>query len=517
MEEQEKAPRGVKTMAIVRWGLVILSAVIALWSWSPYVLGQHGDHGASTAPKTKYQCPMHPQVVSDSPGECPICHMTLQPIQVQPTPAPSSSPSPSASQSAAPMPSISANPHAGHAMPASASAHAGHAMAMPSAAPASSIAPGTVPPGTTPITLTFDRLQSIGVRTSLAEDRDGAGVLRVTATVSAPEQGVAEVHVRTPGFVERISVRETGVRVGGGQEMLGIYSPEVFQAQTELLAAKAFGETGARAVEGARQKLELLGMSPAAIDSVIASGKPMRVISVSAPAGGYVSKKNVALGSYVTPETTLYEIVDLSRVYVVADVYARDVAAVRVGTEGRFLPQQGEPVSAKVDLIYPQMGAEARTTRVRMQVKNAKLALRPGQYGYVEFTRDARKVVVVPRDAVVDTGRVAYVFVDEGDGRFTPKVVAIGSEIGDSLEVLAGIAAGDRVVSGATFLIDSESRLQASLAQTSGAAPPSACDADFDRAKYPDKYADCQRCEKQHAGMGSMADDCKKAIAKPWR
>jgi len=514
MEEQEKAPRGVKAMAIVRWALVVLSAVVALWSWSPYVLGQHGDHGAATA-KTKYQCPMHPQIVADSPGECPICHMALQPIQVAPP-----APSPTPSQSAAPAPSSSASAappasaHAGHAMPPampSASAHAGHAM------PASSIAPGTVPPGTTPITISFDRLQSIGVRTSLAEERDGAGVLRVTATVSAPEQGVAEVHVRTPGFVERISVRETGIRVGGGQEMVGIYSPEIFQAQTELLAAKAFGETGVRAVDAARTKLELLGMSPAAIESVITSGKPMRVISVSAPAGGYVSKKNVALGSYVTPEMTLYEIVDLSRVYVVADVYARDVAAVRVGSEGRFLPQQGDPVTAKVDLIYPQMGAEARTTRVRMQVKNAKLALRPGQYGYVEFTRDARKIVVVPRDAVVDTGRVAYVFVDGGEGRFTPKVVALGSEIGDTLEVLAGVTAGERIVSGATFLIDSESRLQASLAQTTGSAPPSACDADFDRLKFPEKYGECQRCEKQHAGMGSMVDDCKKAITKPWR
>jgi Cu(I)/Ag(I) efflux system membrane fusion protein len=428
--------------------------------------------------------------------------MTLQPMTVNPT-APPGAP---------------ANPHAGHQMPAS-SGHAGHEVA-PLASSAPAPAPGSVPPGTTPITLSFDRVQSIGVRTALAEERDTGGTLRVTATVAAPEQGAAEVHVRAPGFVERIGVRETGVKVGAGQELLGLYSPDIFQAESELVAAKGFGEQGARSVAAARQRLELLGMSTRAIDDVLASGKPERVISIRAPASGYVSKKSVVLGSYVTPEMVLYEIVDLSKVYIVADVFQRDIGRVHVGTEGRFATAQ-EPdraVTAKIDLIYPQLNAEARTTRVRMQVQNDKLALRPGQYGNVDFLLNAAKMVVVPRDAVVDTGRASYVFIDEGGGRYTPRVVSIGKELDDGFEVLAGVAAGERVVSSATFLIDSESRLQASLAQAGGAAPaPSACDADFDRTKYPDKWAACQRCEKQHAGMGSMVEDCKNAIPKPWR
>jgi len=260
------------------------------------------------------------------------------------------------------------------------------------------------------------------------------------------------------------------VKVAAGQELVGLYSPDVFQAETELLAAKSFGEQGARSVAASRQRLELLGMSPRAIDDVLATGKPMRVISVAAPASGYVSKKNVVLGSYVTPEMALYEIVDLSKVYVVADVFQRDVGAIRVGTEGRFTPSQ-EPsavLAAKVDLVYPQLNAEARTTRVRMQVKNEKLALRPGQYGNVDFVLEPRRIVVIPRDAIVDTGRAVYVFVDEGGGRYTPRAVTLGKELDDVAEVLAGVNAGERVVSSATFLIDSESRLQASLAQVAG-------------------------------------------------
>jgi Cu(I)/Ag(I) efflux system membrane fusion protein len=512
----EPPPPGVKTMAIVRWILVGLAVVAAAWTWTTYVRGEHPAHASAAAAKTKYQCPMHPQIVSDEPGECPICHMTLQPMAPD-RPPPTAPASP-------PMVMGSADPHAGHGMSAPKDEHAGHVMrsqAASTGAPAGP-PPGSVPAGTTPITLAFDRVQSIGVRTAVAEERRTGRALRVTATVVAPEQGAAEVHVRAPGFVERMAVRETGVKVGAGQELLGLYSPDVFQAESELLAAKSFGDQGARSVAAARERLELLGMSPRAIDEVLATGKSMRVISVVAPAGGYVSKKSAVLGSYVTPEMALYEIVDLSHVYVVADVFQRDIGAIHVGTDGRFAPSQkpDQVLTAKVDLIYPQLNAAARTTRVRMQVKNDKLELRPGQYGNVDFVLAPGKVVVVPRDAVVDTGRVAYVFVDEGGGRYTPRVVALGKDLDDGFEVLAGVAAGDRVVSSATFLIDSESRLQASLAQSGGggAAPaPSPCDADFDRAKYPDKWAECRRCEKQHAGMGSMVEDCKNAVPKPWR
>ncbi|MCL2447925.1 MAG: efflux RND transporter periplasmic adaptor subunit [Polyangiaceae bacterium] len=427
-------PRGIRTMEIARRVVLAFAIVAALWAWALVWRGSRGGdassgglHAAGHA-TTRYRCPMHPQIVSDEPGECPICHMTLQPAA-----------------------EVGAAPSARPAPPS----------------PETPLRPGQVPPGTVPITLDFDRRQSIGLRTALAEERDAAGTLRATATVVAPEQGAAEVHVRAAGFVERISVPETGVRVGTGQELLGVYSPEVFQAESELLAAKSFGDQGAASVAASRQRLELLGMQPRAIDDVLRSGRAMRVVPVIAPAGGYVSKKNVVLGSYVTPETALYEIVDLRKVYVVADLFQRDAASIGVGTQGRFVPagRPGEALSASVDLVYPKLDAEARTTRVRMKIDNAGLALRPGQYGDVEFAARPRKAVVVPRDAVVDTGRAVYVFVDEGGGLLSPREVVLGRDLDDAFEVTAGVAAGDRVVSGATFLVDSESRLQASLVE----------------------------------------------------
>jgi Cu(I)/Ag(I) efflux system membrane fusion protein len=318
----------------------------------------------------------------------------------------------------------------------------------------------------------LDRVQAIGVRTALVEERASSASLRATAIVSAPEQNVAEVHVRAAGFVEGISVRETGVGVKAGQALVSVYSPEIYQAQSELLATKDWSLLPDAAQsshgEAARRKLELLGVSSKTADKVIASGKPFRAIGVSAPISGVITKKNVVLGSYVTPEMALYEIVDLSKVYVVADIFQQSMGRVPLGTMGRFTSANRRDVvaDAKVDLVYPQVNLEARTTRVRMQVQNSKLGLLPGEYGFVEFSSPQQTVLTVPRDAIVDTGEHVYVFVEDQPGHFTPKTVEVGAELADMVEVIAGVSKGDKVVSGATFLIDSESRLQASLSST---------------------------------------------------
>ena len=320
------------------------------------------------------------------------------------------------------------------------------------------------------MTLPLDRVQAFGVRTAIATEQDAAPVLRVTATVEQPEQGVAEVHVRTAGFVERIHVRETGGKVRSGQELVALYSPEVYQAEAELLASRAFGDPVAAA---GRSKLELLGVPPRAIDAIVQGGKPIRAYPVVAPASGYVTKKNVVLGSYVTPDTALYEIVDLSRVYVVANVFAQDAAAAKVGAKATF-SVSGRPeldTRGAIDLVYPSANPEARTVRVRMTVPNEKLRLVPGQVGTLAVERSAAsRVVTVPRDAIVDTGEHTYVFIvdaeAEGDAmRLTPRTVTVGVADGDHVEIAKGLSAGERVVSGATFLVDSESRLRAAIRQ----------------------------------------------------
>jgi len=530
-EGEEAPPRGLTIMAGVRWALLALSAAVAIFAWWSYARADQKGATPSAATEAKYHCPMHPQIVSSEPGECPICHMTLEPVSSSrsvtvPTtspPTPRSAPTTVGSGSTADAKSRNRGTNTGAATTPAVGAPTASARPPMTAA-------GTIPPGTAAIKLTLDRIQLIGVRTAVAAEGNATPTLRVTALVAPPEQGAAEVHVRSPGFVEQIFVNQTGIAVRREQPLFALYSSEILQAETELLVTQQWAAGAATpTADSARRKLELLGMTAKDIDHVVKTRTAMRAIPVYAAQGGYVTKKNLVAGSYVTPEMALYEIQDLSRVYVLADVFQRDAGIVQVGTSGRFVPTRRPDlaVEAQVDLVYPSLNAEARTTRVRMQIKNAKgLTFRPGEYGAVEFETRARRAVVVPRDAVVDTGLHTYVFVVEGEGVFSPREVVLGDEQGEAITVLAGLAAQERVVSGATFLIDSESRLQAAAMQaapTAPSAPPPStqkedrsCE-EIDRAKFFDKWVECQKCVQIHRGMGSMESDCKNAIPEPWR
>lgn len=531
-EGEEKPPRGAKAMAWVRWLLLLGVLVAAVYTNVTYFVTGRGDAAASTP--TLY-CPMHPQITSDRDGECPICHMKLEPIPTERLSGGSSvtgshghHPShaghdakdtpkgkyicpmcpgvendgpghcpichmalePAKADEAQPEQHAEAHVHEGHGEHmAAASAHYTCPMHPevrndgPGRCPichmylervmpprehvTEGVTPGTMPSGTVPVVLSLDRVQAIGVRTTRVAKRAIDLPLRVTATVTAPEQGQAFVHARAAGYIERASVQQTGARVRRGQELVAIYSPEIFQAQAELIASHAWkGQQSDFSQEAARTKLELLGVSPKTIDKILESKKPLRAVPITSPVDGWVVKKNVALGSYVTPDVPLFEIVDLSRVYVVAEVFPKDAHRIGTGTEARFTlaGRDGKTFTGTLDLVYPTLSPTERTTRVRMQVKNPDAALRPGDYGTLEIASEATQALVVPRDAIVDTGASTYVFVVEGEGRFVPRVVALGRGFDDVVEVKDGVFEGENVVSSATFLIDSESRLQASLA-----------------------------------------------------
>jgi Cu(I)/Ag(I) efflux system membrane fusion protein len=327
-------------------------------------------------------------------------------------------------------------------------------------------APAPTPAGTAPLQLGLDRLQAIGVRTAEARLTELDTAISAPAVLQLAEEGSAQVHARAAGFVEKIAVNETGVTVHRGQRLLDLYSPEIYQAQTEYLAARGWsGGAGSNAQAAGRQRLELLGMSPAAIDRMLASGKPARTIALEAPATGVVVARTAVLGAYVTPETALYELRSKSRLYVIAEVPAAHAPKLTRGDKAT-LTLASQPRSARSSpstSIYPELDPATRSLRVRLTLADSDL--RAGEYATVRFAQPPRRAVTVPRDALVATGTATHVFLDRGDGHLEPRTVTVGATSGEQVEIIKGVDAGDRVVAGATFLVDAESRLRAALIQ----------------------------------------------------
>jgi membrane fusion protein, copper/silver efflux system len=426
-------------MAVIRWillGLVTLLAGYTVWTY----WGQQRDVHAAHE-QAQYYCPMHPQIRSAEPGQCPICHMDLEPIPEE----------------------------RGH------SSLASSGQAAPPPAPS--------PPSVTAVTLSEEKQRAVGLATSVVESATLGGRLRVPGIINAPETGLAQARVRAAGFVEQVAVRQTGVRVSRGQALAFIYSPEIYRAQQEYLAATRWsgavgGSSTAQPVAAdlataARHALELLGLSPTDIEEITRTGTPIRAVAVRAPAAGYVTRFNAVLGSRAEPETVLYEIADLSSVWVVASVHERDLSAVRVGRRVRFTTTNGqaEPLSGRVDLIEPFLEESTRTTRVRLVIPNRDGRLRPGQFGEVEFELPALPGLFVPGDAVIRTGEHEYVYVATSADRFEPRLVRTGLSREGRVQLHSGVAEGERVVTRGNFMLDSESRLRASLA--AAPAPPS--------------------------------------------
>jgi len=445
------SPRSLRAMGVVRWAILLAVTAVAAFSvwryWGP------GSAALPAHREDLYYCPMHPQIRSPDPGECPICHMTLEPIPVE------------RMQPVAPT-STMGSPDAGS-----------DGGAAPDA-----VAALSPPPGVVPVVLSLERQQLIGMTTALVVRRTLGQQLRVPGVVEAPENAAAQVHVRTPGFLERVEVRQSGVRVARGQTLAWIYAPEIYQAQQELLTARRWAGAPAEAglmesgpndvLQAARRRLQFLGLADGDIDEVLRRGAAMRAVPIRAPIGGYVTRYAAVLGQYATPEMALYELSDLSRVWIVASLYERDLARISRGSAAQFVAagESAPPVAARVDLIEPSVGAETRTARVRLSVPNPAMRLRPGQYGDVSFALPGASSLVVPRDAVADTGVAQYAFVDAGGGRFEPRRVRTGVLLGDDLEVIDGLREGERVVARGSFMVDSESRLQAALAESPSAS-----------------------------------------------
>jgi len=315
--------------------------------------------------------------------------------------------------------------------------------------------------------------QLIGVRTVPVTYAPLAQEIRAVGTVEYDERKLTKVNLRVSGWIERVFVNAIGQSVRAGQPMLTLYSPDLLATQDEyLLAVKAQAQLegspvaearqqAAALVASARERLRLWNLTDEQIGAIERRGKAERVLAVYAPSSGIVLKRQALPGNYVEPGTTLYELADLSTVWINGDIYESEITSVRLNQPAKvtFEAYPRETFPGKVTYIYPYLNEATRTVRVRMEFPNPHLKLKPGMYGNVMLHVDAGRRLVVPKEAVLDSGLRQLVFLDLGQGVYQPYPVKLGRRSQEYVEVLEGIKEGDRVVTSANFMLDAESKL----------------------------------------------------------
>lgn len=416
----------------LRYGVagLMLAASGALWlsmDGVPHVqaVAAQGEHDAgkqAAAPQETalehakkhmdptYVCPMHPEIVSDDPeATCPICGMDLVPLE-----------------------------------------NNGEADVV-------SLDPTIV--------------NALGVKLTKVKRRTLYRRIQSVGYIGYDEDKIRSISLRTDGWIERLAVSAEGDAVKAGQLLFEVYSPTLVNAQEEYLQALALDEGEGELVVASRERLLSLGVEESLIQQLDETRRPLPLVPVHAPQDGVVTRLNVREGDYVKPAKPVVGLADLSSVWLVADVFDHQSEWVKVGQMADavlpFLPDK--VFTGQVDYVYPTIDPRTRSLKVRMRFDNAEGILKPNMYADVTiYASPKRKVLTVPVDAVIRTGRQARVIVHLGEGRFKPVTVRLGIESGNRVEVVSGLEEGQEVVVSSQFLIDSESSLRAALLRLGG-------------------------------------------------
>ncbi|MHB9004381.1 MAG: efflux RND transporter periplasmic adaptor subunit [Coriobacteriia bacterium] len=439
--------------------------------------------GASgIAGATIWTCPMDPEVVRDKPGKCPKCGMNLE---LKPALAlGSASAGPSAATAGErrilhyrnPM-----DPKVTSPVPAKDSMGMDY---VPVYSDEVAGQPSTVP-GMVPIDVAPEGVRLAGVRTAVAQRASLSRTVRTVGTVVPDETRVRHVHTKVSGWVEKLYVSFTGESVVRGRPILTIFSQELLASQQEYLRAREAATKTASAtipevqlaaqelLAASRRRLILLDISPSFIARLDRTGEPQRSVTMSAPSSGVVTSKSTFEGQQVEPGMELFTVTDLSRVWIEADVYENEASVVKVGQEAKLTLayNPGVQLNGAVKYIYPYLNPQTRTLKIRFEFPNPELALKLSMYVDVELPVATSEGIIVPDSAVMDTGVRQVVFVNPREGRFEPRLVTVGVRADGNVEILRGVAEGERVVVKANFLLDSESKLRAAI---SGGTPASA-------------------------------------------
>lgn len=329
--------------------------------------------------------------------------------------------------------------------------------------------------GTPGVAVSSEVRQSLGIRLAAVERRSLATFVNAVALVRADERRLSVVQTRVGGFVERLYVRAQGEPVRAGQKLVDIYAPDLLSAQEELLALARV--TDLRDIErlraAARERLRLLGMAEGEITRMVREGKPTLRIGVYAPIPGVVQELGVREGAAVMSGATLFELADLTRLWLIAEISEPELGRVPVGAHvtTRVSAYPGRSWEGKVDYVYPDLNLATRTVKVRMELANPAGELKPGMLADVHIHSQPREALVVPTETIIATGRRKVAIVNE-DGRFRPTEIETGIESEGLTEVLSGLAEGEKIVVSGQFLIDSEASLRNTLARL--AAVPAA-------------------------------------------
>jgi Cu(I)/Ag(I) efflux system membrane fusion protein len=351
--------------------------------------------------------------------------------------------------------------------------------------------------------LTASQLRQFGVTFGRVEERTLENSVRTVGTVTVDETKLSEVTPRFGGYVEHLYVDETGQPVRKGQPLMDVYSPELVAAEQELLVAKklqaSIGESSVPGVPpgstdlvgAARRRFALWGISEAQIDRIIQSGEVQHTLTLYAPASGIVLEKHVVRGQAIQPGETLYRIADLGEVWVDVALREQDAAAVRAGSRAaiELTSRPGRQLEGRVSYVYPTLDSATRTVRARVEVSNAEGQLKPGMYATVMLITPARQALTIPSSAVLNTGERTMVFMDMGGGQLMPMDVVTGRTAGDYTEVLSGLEPGQRVVTSAQYLLDSESNLAEVMKSMMGQMSTSDMN-DMSNMQMPSAHAD---------------------------
>ena len=466
---------------------VLIAFVIALLMILSYAAGRrHTAQPAAASTNTRrvlyWVDPMHPDYKSDHPGIAPDCGMQLEPVYAD---------------------------------------AAGHAA---SSAPGAQSAPGGV--------VIDGATQSLlGIQVATVQRGGAPQVIRVTGRVVPEDTRVYRINSGMEGFIRETFNDSVGVRVKKDQRLATFYGPDALAVASGFLAASknvpgAVGKDGSRTVpfpgtlhkqgvsslEGYADRLRNLGFSDVQLKEMAETGQLPESIDIVAPADGFILARQVTPGQHFDHATEFYRIADLSRVWILADLLGSEAQNFRPGATARIiLSDRGKTFSARVSDILPEVDPATRTLKLRLEADNPAFALRPDMFVDVELAVPMQAGLTVPRDAVIDSGREQRVFVERSNGVFEPRPVETGWRSGDRIEIVRGLAEGERVVASGTFLVDSESRLK-SLAQ-----PPSKRDSDQGQnvgANSNTKPASEASAGKVKDAACGMMIDASKALAE---